>query len=110
MGSVCLNEYPAELCRLDSGGETTLQSTFLATTLGLRRLFVSVIFKAISVPKSLYFHYTRLFQDLIKSVLDSEYYTSDEKPFFTNQNCEVERQYSSAENLSTIAVFHAEFA
>ena len=29
-----------KLCRLDSGGETNLKATFLATTLGLRRLFI----------------------------------------------------------------------
>ena len=36
---VCLNGYFYILCRLDSGGEASLRATFLATTLGLRRLF-----------------------------------------------------------------------
>jgi hypothetical protein len=37
--SVCPDENTPVLCRLDPGGETSLHATFLATTLGLRRLF-----------------------------------------------------------------------
>jgi len=39
---VYLNEYSYLLCRLSSGGETSLKATFLATTLGLRRPFYFV--------------------------------------------------------------------
>ncbi len=49
---VCLDEYAHELRRLDSRGETNPTATFLATTLGLRRLSLS---EAISIPKLLPF-------------------------------------------------------
>jgi hypothetical protein len=50
---VYLNEYFSELRRLDSGGETSPKATFLATTLGLRRLF-NLLIEAISGPKSFF--------------------------------------------------------
>jgi hypothetical protein len=49
---VYLNGYSYILCRLDSGGEASLKATFLATTLGLRRLLNLWLYRdAISIPK-----------------------------------------------------------
>jgi len=55
------NEYFYQFCRLDSGGETSPKATFLATTLGLRRLFnfLRVFDEAIFIPKSSYFFFIK---------------------------------------------------
>ncbi len=65
------NEYSYILRRLSSGGETSLKATFLATTLGLRRLsnvlnrsnFHSVIFAFSSSRIKLFLIFRKIFKN-----------------------------------------------
>ncbi len=82
MVSVYLNEYSCQLRRLDSGGETNLNATFLATTSGLRRLFCFLLLvEAISVPKLLFFLTEQNYSWDQKNLLDSKYYIKGKKIF-----------------------------
>jgi hypothetical protein len=89
---VYLNEYFPELCRLDSGGETSPKATFLATTLGLRRLF-NFLTKAISNPKFSVSFLKKLILEIEKIYLNSWGYTKGKKPLFSGQDFDVASVY-----------------
>jgi hypothetical protein len=78
--------------RLDSGGETSPKATFLATTLGLRRLF-NFLTKAISNPKFSVSFLKKLILEIEKIYLNSWGYTKGKKPLFSGQDFDVASVY-----------------
>ncbi len=104
---VYLNEYFCEFCRLDSGGETSPKATFLATTLGPRRLLNSLITEAISSPKFFRFFLNKNTLGIEKIFLNSRRSAKGKKPLFGGQSFDVESVYFFAENPSPTADFYA---
>jgi hypothetical protein len=91
--------------RLDSGGETSPKATFLATTLGLRRLFFSL--EAISDPSLFSSFLKKIVFGIEKISLSPECYSKGKKPLFNERNVDVQSASFSARNPSTIAEFCA---
>ena len=104
---VYLNEYFCEFCRLDSGGETSPKATFLATTLGPRRLFISLIIEAISSPKVFRFFLKKITLEIEKIFLNSRRSAKGKKSLFSEQEFDVKGSYFFAENPSPTADFYA---
>ena len=91
--------------RLDSGGETSPKATFLATTLGLRRLFLFL--EAISNPTLLSAFLKRIVLELEKILLNSASYTKGENLVFSKSNFDVQIVCFFAKNPSRAADFYA---
>jgi hypothetical protein len=104
---VYLNVYFCQFCRLDSGGETSPKATFLATTLGPRRLFNFLITEAISDPKFFPFFLKQITLEIEKIFLNSRRSAKGKKPLFSGQSFDVESVYFFAENPSSTADFYA---
>jgi hypothetical protein len=76
--------------RLDSGGETSPKATFLATTLGLRRLFFG---EAISNPNVFFSFLKRIILEVKKTHLISASFTKGKNLILSEQNFCVQRVY-----------------
>jgi len=98
----------AYLCffgRLDSGGETSPKATFLATTLGLRRLFH--LGEAIFNPNFFFSFLKKFLYEPEKFFLNSIFYSEDKNPIFSESNFDPESAYFFAKNPSTTVDFFA---
>jgi hypothetical protein len=86
-----LKEYLYLLCRLDSGGETNPKATFLATTLGPRRLFY--LLGAIFNPNLIFSFLKKILFEHEKIFLNSITYSEDKNLIFGESNFDVESVY-----------------
>jgi len=100
-----LVKHPYFFGRLDSGGETSPKATFLATTLGLRRLLRFL--EAISSPNHLSAFLKNFFFRLKKTHLNSTCYIGDKNLILREPNFDVKGAYSTAEKSATTAEFSA---
>jgi hypothetical protein len=100
-----LEEYPYFLRRLDSGGETSPKATFLATTLGPRRLLH--LLEAISNPNLFFSFLKKILFEPEKLFLNSISYSKDKNHIFGESNFDAESVHFFGENPSTTGDFSA---
>ncbi len=100
-----LKEYSYLLRRLDSGGETSPKATFLATTLGPRRLLH--LLEAISNPNLFFSFLKKILFVPEKIFLNSRPYSEDKNLIFSESNFDAESVYFFVENPSTTVDFSA---